>query len=64
MYVQTTCRILMASSRAASWFMSIAWIASPLVKMTAWFWLFGLPSPTLMWPGSCRPCDGRYGGSR
>lgn len=49
----STCRILMASSSEASWFMSMAWIASPRVKITAWFWLFGLPSPTRICPGSC-----------
>ena len=32
--------------------MSIVWRASPLVKMMAWFWFSGFPSPNFAGPGS------------
>jgi len=32
--------------------MSIVWTASPRVKMMAWFWFSGFPSPSLGSPGS------------
>lgn len=40
------------SQLVPTWFMSMVWTASPRVKITAWFWFSGFPSPNMGFPGS------------
>lgn len=35
-----------------TWFISMVWRPSPLVKIIAWFWFSGFPSPNMAGPGS------------